>query len=97
MGRLLAGVAILALMFAPSAQAEAADDYLNGLQAGGISFDTTGTAFEIGGTVCDSFRRGLSDAKVSAMLGAAAQLDWDQAHVVIANATSYLCPDVPVA
>jgi hypothetical protein len=93
----LAALVTAALVSATPAHADdATDNYLHGLDAGSIGYDSPDTALMIGNTVCDSFRRGLSDAKVSAMLMAGAQLDWGQAHTVIANATSYLCPSVPV-
>jgi hypothetical protein len=88
--------AAFALVFAPTASADPTADYLNGLQASGIGFDSPDTAMTFGNTVCEGFRHGLSGAKISSALTAGGRLTSDQAHTIIASATGHLCPDVPV-
>jgi len=93
-----------ALLVAPPAAAGPQTDqydpqttqYLAQLRAAGIGYASPDTTIQIGNLICDSFRKQTPYPRMTDILMKKTNLSVEQAQTVIANATTYLCPEVVI-
>ena len=72
------------------------DQYLAQLRAAGIGYASPDTAIILGNTICDSFRKQIPYQRMTDILMTKTNLSVGQAQTVIANATTYLCPEAVI-
>jgi hypothetical protein len=87
-----------ALLVAPPANQydPQTNQYLAQLRAAGIGYASPDTTIELGKLICDSFRKQTPYQRMTDTLMRQTNLSAGQAQTVIANATTYLCPEVVI-
>jgi hypothetical protein len=89
------GIGLAVLTAAPAHADVDTATYIEFLDAHGVTYSSVPTAIDSGLTVCNAFRDGSAFSKIRSTITRFYSLD--QANVIIADATTNLCPDmVPV-